>query len=180
MSAGAVTATAGVAGEALHADNRRVLHRFLHRRDGTLRYWRLVALLGMFIALAIFGGALIWIVPTVTSDGWLRATLVMVAIAGLKLPLILLLWSFIRRNAEWPGRRVAWSDDEVAEILRHLTRRAGEALDQPDAAARLAYLSREAWNVADSVGGGMKVDALTVALRIDEELIVRRERGVPG
>ena len=40
----------------------------------------------------------------------------------------------------------------------------------PDAPARLAYLQREAWNVADRVGGEVKVDAVDVALHIDQLL----------
>jgi hypothetical protein len=51
---------------------------------------------------------------------------------------------------------------------------------RPDAAARLAYLSREAWNVADQVEGNAKVDALTVALRIDERLMDGRSREWAG
>jgi hypothetical protein len=37
----------------------------------------------------------------------------------------------------------------------------------PDAVERLEYLSQEAWHVADRLDGNAKVDALTVALRID-------------
>jgi hypothetical protein len=157
-----------------------VLQRFLHRRDGTLRYWRLVALMGTTIAMAIFGGALIWIVPSLTSNGFARAAWVMFAIGLLKLPLILLLWSFIRNNREWPGSRVSWSDGEVADILDHITRQAADAEGRPDSSARLAYLSREAWHVADRVEGTAKVDALTVALRIDERLMEGRSRERAG
>jgi len=161
-------------------DNPSVLDRYLHRRDGSLRYWRLVSLLAVCFAMAIFGGALIWIAPRLTTDPWLRATWVIFAIGLLKLPLILLLWSFIRRNSEWPGRPVAWSDDETAAILANITMQAEHATGRPDCQARLAYLSREAWHVADNVSGAAKVDALTVALRIDERLIARRERDVAG
>ena len=161
-------------------DNPSVLQRFLHQRDGTLRYWRLVALLGTTIAMAIFGGALIWIVPSLTSNGFARAAWVIVAIGLLKLPLILLLWSFIRTNREWPGRRPQWGDVEVAAILRHIVEQAHDAESRPDAAARLAYLSREAWHVADQVVGDAKVDALTVALRIDERLMEHRSRERAG
>lgn len=157
-----------------------MLQRFLYRRDGTLRYWRLVALLGTTISMAIFGGALIWIVPSITSNGIARAVWVVFAIGLLKLPLILLLWSFIRTNREWPGRCVSWGDREVADILDHISTQAVEAEGRRDAAARLAYLSREAWNVADQVEGPAKVDALTVALRIDERLMERRSRERAG
>jgi hypothetical protein len=157
-----------------------MLDRFLRRRDGSVRYWRLVALLGACIAMAMFGGALIWVVPSLTDDPVVRGVWVLFAIGGLKLPLVLLLWAFIRRNREWPGRNVPWSDEEVAAILDHLSRQARDAANHADASARLAYLSREAWNVADRVTGTSKVDALTVALRIDEELMQRPERRLPG
>ena len=73
-----------------------------------------------------------------------------------------------------------WGDREVAEILDHISRQAADAEGRPDAAARLAYLSREAWNVADQVEGTAKVDALTVALRIDERLMEGRSRERTG
>jgi hypothetical protein len=38
----------------------------------------------------------------------------------------------------------------------------------------LAHLSREAWHIADHVSGEAKVDALSVALGIDERLMTRR------
>ena len=47
-------------------------------------------------------------------------------------------------------------------------------------ASRLAHLSREAWYIADSVSGEAKVDALTVALGIDERLMERRSREASG
>ena len=47
---------------------------------------------------------------------------------------------------------------------------------QDDRAARLAYLSREAWNVADRVTGDAKIDALTVALQIDQQLMELNDR----
>ncbi len=109
-----------------------------------------------------------------------RAGWVLFGIGVRKLPLILFLWSFIRRNREWPGRRVVWGDDEVASILLHLADQAEEAAAYPDGLARLAYLSREAWNVADQVSGPAKVDALQVALRIDERLMRHRDRDVAG
>lgn len=166
----------GVAVSRAGDDNRTVFDRIVRRRDGTVIYWRVVALVAPFICLAIFGGALIWIAPAVTDDPVLRGAWVLFAVGALKLPLILLLWSFVRRNREWPGRRVRWSDAEVAEILDHIDRQARDAVGRPDCDARLAYLSREAWHVADEVAGGVKVDALTVALRIDERLMKRRER----
>jgi len=63
-----------------------------------------------------------------------------------------------------------WSDEETREILAYLVGEADRSLTLPDAPARLAYLQREAWNVADRVGGDLKVDAVDVALHIDQLL----------
>ena len=148
-----------------------MVHRFIHGPDGSLRVGRLVLLLGTTILMAIFGTAGIWVTPRISDNGVARVVWVLFTTAALKLPLIFVLWSFIRRNPEWPGKPVKWGEAEVAAILEHLSTRAEEAelLDNRD--AHLAYLSREAWNVADHVTGPAKVDALTVALRIDERLM---------
>ena len=88
----------------------------------------------------------------------------------LKFPLVALLWWFIIRNKEWPVRPPKWSDEETHEILTYLVGEADRSMTLPDAPARLAYLQREAWNVADRVGGDLKVDAVDVALHIDQLL----------
>lgn len=153
-----------------------MLDRFIRGHDGAVRFGRLVIVLACCILMAMFGGALIWIAPAVTESDALRGLWVLFAVGVLKLPLILLLWSFIRRNQEWPGQRVRWTDDEFDAILDHLMAQAVTANARPDRAARLAYLSREAWNIADQVDGERKVDALTVALRIDERLMIASAR----
>ena len=76
--------------------------------------------------------------------------------------------------------RAAWSDRELAAILARLAHEAGVAGASVDGEARLAHLSREAWHIADQVSGEAKVDALTVALGIDERLMVRRSRKPAG
>jgi len=50
----------------------------------------------------------------------------------------------------------------------------------PDAPARLKYLQREAWNVADRVGGDVKVDAVDTALHIDHMITRQRTPRSPG
>jgi hypothetical protein len=145
-----------------------VLARFLYGPDGFIRLGRLIPLLGLTLMMALFGGALIWLTPRVTQNEAGRALWVIFAVLMLKMPLVLLLWYFVRRNMEWPGRPVRWRADEVDEILEYLEHEAIAAVGGDSSEARLAYLSREAWNVADQVGGELKVDALTVALRIDE------------
>lgn len=162
-------------------DNPRVLRRFLYRpRDGTLRHGRLIFLLVTAIAFAMFGTALVVLAPRVSDSTLGRGLWVMFAVVMLKFPLIAILWSFIRRNAEWPGRRVEWSDKELGVILERLTHEAKAAADGPNGAARLAHLSREAWHIADHVSGEAKVDALSVALGIDERLRTRRGAESPG
>lgn len=104
----------------------------------------------------------------------------MFVVVALKFPLIAILWSFIRRNAEWPGRPVVWSDQELGAILERLNVEADRALAAGAGHARLAHLSREAWHIADNVSGEAKVDALTVALGIDERLMERRSSEASG
>ena len=152
-----------------------MFRRYLYRPgDGTLRRGRLIILLVTAIAFAMFGTALVVFAPRVSDSTLGRSLWVMFAVVMLKFPLIAILWSFIRRNAEWPGRRVEWSDNELGAILDRLTHEAEVAADGPNGAARLAHLSREAWHIADHVSGEAKVDALSVALRIDERLMTRR------
>ena len=136
--------------------------------NGSLRTRRVVVLgIGLLI-LAMFGTLVVTLTPRVSDNDMVRTIFVVGAVFGLKFPLIGLLWWLIRRNKEWPGMPVNWSGDETREILAYLENQAVDAVSRPDAADRLAYLSKEAWNVADNLRGEAKVDALTVALRIDE------------
>jgi hypothetical protein len=72
-----------------------------------------------------------------------------------------------------------WSDRETGDILAYLVAEADRALPLPDAEARLLYLQGEAWNVADRVGGDRKMDAVDVALHIDQLLARLRTRRTP-
>ena len=119
------------------------------------------------LVLALFGTVLIVWTPDVASNGGVRTLYVLVVVFALKFPLIAILWWLIARNPEWPGKRPTWLPAEQAEILAYLEREARRAAELPDAIERLEYLSQEAWHVADRLGGEAKVDALTVALRID-------------
>jgi hypothetical protein len=153
-----------------------MVQRFIRRRDGSVRVGRLVALLATTLALALFGTGLLAFTTRLTDDPVLRGAWVLLVTAMLKVPLVVVLWSFMFRNKEWPGQRVVWDGGELDEILRHLEQRAVEAESMGDRDARLAHLSREAWHVVDEVGGDAKIDALTVALRIDERLMKRGNR----
>lgn len=142
---------------------------FLYDSDGHVRVMRLITTLVAFVILAFFGTTLIFVTPAISDSTAIQVAWALFALAGLKLPIIMLLWHFISRNREWPGRWAKWSTQESREILAHLEKEAWRAKHLPDTAARLDHLSREAWNVADAMEGPSKVDALTVALRIDEQ-----------
>lgn len=158
-----------------------MLRRYLYRtKDGTLRQGRLVVLLAVAIGLAVFGTALLVLAPQVSDSTFGRGMWVMFVVVALKFPLIAILWSFIRRNAEWPGRRIEWSDRELAAILQRLSHEAGAVGTGRAGEVRLEHLAREAWHIADQVSGEAKVDALTVALHIDEHLMIHRSKKSTG
>lgn len=142
--------------------------RFLYDDDGHVLVMRLVPAIVACVILAFFGTTLIFVTSAISDATGVQVAWSLFALVGLKLPLISLLWHFIWRNREWPGRWARWSPAETREILAHLEMEAARAPYREDASARLDHLSQEAWNVADAVKGNTKVDALTVALRIDE------------
>jgi hypothetical protein len=141
--------------------------RFLYDDDGHVLVMRLVPTIVGCIVLAFFGTMLLFATAAISDVTAIQVTWALLALAGLKLPLIFLLWHFIIRNREWPGRWARWSRSESREILAYIEMEAARAPYRPDTQERLDYLSREAWNVADSMEGDAKVDALVVALRVD-------------
>ena len=145
-----------------------VVKRVFLRPNGSLRTRRVVATGLVFAVFAFFGSFLIFATSRVSSNDTIRAFWVIGVVFVLKMPLVTLLWWLIVRNREWPGHRVRWSPDETEEILAYISAQADRAVGLPDAAPRLAHLSKEAWNAADNLDGESRVDALTVALRIDE------------
>jgi hypothetical protein len=157
-----------------------VLQRFLYTPAGRVRVARMFAVVITCVALAIFGSFLLVLTPVLTDHEGAQTAWVLFSVFLLKFPLVSLLWWFIVRNKEWPVRPPNWSDEETREILAYLVREADRSLTLPDAPARLAYLQREAWNVADRVGGELKVDAVDVALHIDQLLARRGRRATPG
>jgi len=126
------------------------------------------------LVLALFGTVFIIWAPNVPGPGWIRGAYVLFVVVALKLPLIAILWWLIARNHDWPHSQPKWLPPEQAEILAYLESEANRAALLPDAVERLGYLSQEAWHVADRLEGDAKVDALTVALRID--LVCERAR----
>ena len=128
---------------------------------------RVIPVILVTLVMAIFGTVLVMLTPNIGGPGWLKGMYVLFVVVALKLPLLAVLWWLIARNPEWPGTRPKWTPDEQADILAYLENEAKRVRDLPDALERLEYLSQEAWHVADRLEGEAKVDALTVALRVD-------------
>jgi len=128
---------------------------------------RVVPVIVVTLVMAIFGTVLVVLTPDLGGPPWLKGTYVLFVVVALKLPLLSVLWWLIARNPERPGGRATWHPDEQAEILTYLDNEAARVRGMPDAVERLEYLSQEAWHVADRLEGEAKVDALTVALRVD-------------
>ena len=147
-----------------------MLQRFLYTPAGRVRVPRMFAVVIACVALAIFGSFLLVVTPVLADHEGIQTLWVLFSVFLLKFPLVALLWWFIIRNKEWPVRPPKWSDEETHEILTYLVGEADRSMNLPDAPARLSYLQREAWNVADRVGGDLKVDAVDVALHIDQLL----------
>ena len=153
-----------------------MLRRFLYTPTGRVRVRRLIGVLVVTIGLAIFGSFLLALTPILSGHEGLQTLWVLFCVFLLKFPLVSLLWWFIVRNKEWPVRPPRWSETEVREILAYLVAEADRSLALPDAPERLAYLRGEAWNVADRADGAVKVDAVDVALHIDQLRARRPQR----
>lgn len=153
-----------------------LMRRFFVDEAGGLRPGRLYPAVVVCIVLALLGTVLLTATPVLKGHETLQGIYVLFCVFLLKLPLVFLLWWLIMRNREWPGMRPEWSSEETEEILAYLMSQARLALGREDEIPRLTYLSTEAWNVADQVNGHAKVDALTVALRIDERLTFLHHR----
>lgn len=153
-----------------------MLARFLYTPAGRVRVRRMIVVVACAVGLAIFGSFLLVLTPVLADHEGIQTLWVLFSVFLLKFPLVSLLWWFIVRNKEWPVKPPKWSDDEAREIMRYLVAEADRSRELPDAPARLAYLQREAWNVADRVGGELKVDAVDVALHIDQLLTEPRPR----
>ena len=170
----------GVAAPVPRGNDQGMLERFLYTPAGRVRVPRMIAVVACCIALAIFGSILLVFTPVLTDHEGLQTVWVLFSVFLLKFPLVCLLWWFIVRNKEWPVKPPKWSPEETREILDYLVGEADRSLALPDAPARLAYLQREAWNVADRVGGDLKIDAVNVALHIDQLLAERGRRKTRG
>ncbi len=156
-----------------------MLQRLLFDADGHVRVRNMIVVVGSCVALALFGSFLLVLTPVLSEHQGLQTLWVLFSVFLLKFPLVSLAFWFILRNSEWPVKPPKWSDREAREIVAYLRSEAQRVMTLPDAVARLTYLQREAWNVADKVGGDVKVDAVDTALSIDALLSragVRRGR----
>ena len=154
-----------------------MLARFLYTETGRVRVRRMIAVVATCIGFALFGTFLLVLTPAFGDHEGIQTLWVLFSVFLLKFPLVTLLWWFIVRNKEWPVRPPKWSEEETREIMAYLVGEADRSVALPDAPARLAYLQREAWNVADrAIGPELKVDAVDVALHIDQLLARPRAR----
>ena len=156
-----------------------MLQRFLYTPDGHVIVPRMLGVVVTTLLVAIFGSLLLVVTPVLGGHEGVQTIWVLFSVFLLKFPLVALLWWFIVRNKEWPVRPPAWSERETGDILAYLVAEADRVTILPDAEARLQYLQGEAWNVADRVGGDRKVDAVNVALHIDQMLGGLRARRSP-
>ena len=157
-----------------------MLQRFLYDENGKARPRRMVIVFAVAIGFAFFGTFLLVLAPVFDGHEGFQTLWVIFSVFLLKFPLVSLLWWFIVRNKELPGRAPKWSDDETREILAYLISEAYRVQGLPDAPARLTFLQREAWNVADRVGGEVKVDAVDTAVHIDHMVTRQRAPRSPG
>ncbi len=151
--------------------------RLLLDADGQIIRRRIHTVFAATLIMAVFGTVLVVASPALNSYPTLQGIYVLFCVFLLKMPLVGLLWWLIFRNQEWPTRPPVWQEREVEDILDHILAEARRAIGRDDELARLTYLSGEAWHVADRATGDQKVDALTVALRIDDRRsgIARRQ-----
>ncbi|MEZ5081379.1 MAG: hypothetical protein R2878_12140 [Thermoleophilia bacterium] len=145
-----------------------MIERVFFFPNGRLRTRRMVGTVIVFAVLALFGSLLTAVTPVWATMPHAKVVWVTFAVFFLKVPLIALAGWLIVRNKELPGREVVWSERETAEILAYLKGEAERAVVHRDVDSRLAYLSGEAWHVADRARGGQKADAVSVALEIDQ------------
>ena len=124
---------------------------------GLVAFALVVLAVGSFAALLVAGAG-----SPETLAVWVVAALVVV-----KVPLLVLVWWLLGLKRD-QARSGGWSTGECDEILGYLEEQARASAGRSDAAARLAYFSREAWFVADAAADADKPAAVAVALRIDE------------
>jgi hypothetical protein len=137
----------------------------LSDRHGNLRTTVILACIaGAVIVLAV--GSFAALLAAGTGSPETLAIWVVAALVVIKVPLLGGVWWVLSRRRD-PVGGGGWTSEECTEILEYLEARARDALGRPDAAARLAYFSREAWHVADAATDADTPSAVATAIRID-------------
>jgi hypothetical protein len=139
--------------------------RLLSDREGNLRTPLILALIAASVAVLALG-TFAALLAAGAGNPEALAVWVIAAFVLIKVPLLGGVWWVLSRRREH-DRGGGWSSDECAEILAYLERQARESAGRPDAGARLAYYSREAWFVADAATDVDKPAAVATAIAID-------------
>jgi hypothetical protein len=149
----------------------------LHDSEGRLHGRRSFFVIAGLVFLIGFATVLVGLLSSALS-ATVVAIAALVVLILFKAPLLAIIWHLMGRHLERPGHEV-WSDEERQEILAYLERQARESVGRPDARARLDYLTREAWAVADRSPDEDKAQAVATALRIRAMTPAPAERSRP-
>lgn len=151
------------------------LTRYFYDADGRARRRRMFRAILALAIIAVTGSIAFVVLELLVRNAALGLVWLALLGVGLKIPLIAFLGWLIFRNKEVPGARVVWNGPEILEILDYLTAQARASLADPNPGARLSYLAREAWHVADQADDELKAYAVGVALEIER---LANEHGV--
>ena len=152
-----------------------MLARFLYDEHGKARPRRMIAVFATVIPLALFGSFLLALTPMLSGHEGFQTLWVIFSVFLLKFPLVVpaVVVHHAQQGVARPAGQVERRGDPRDPGLPGVGGRAGEG-DARRRGARLAYLQREAWNVADRVGGEVKAEAVDTAVHIDH--MISRQR----
>jgi hypothetical protein len=117
------------------------------------------------VALALFGGFLLALTPSLDDRPGLQTVWVVFCLVLLKVPLLLLVWWLIVQRRS--GRERRWSEQETIDFLSRVSGEATRWRELPDPAPRLEQLRRDAWAAVERGDEGMKPALVELALRVD-------------
>lgn len=138
--------------------------RLYYDRDGDLRAWRAMLTVGGLAFLVVLGTVLASFIGAATNPETLALGAVIVFLA-IKIPLLVVVFWILMRKGGGPGQ-AEWSPRERTEILGYLVDQAAEVRGKPNEAERIAWLTREAWHVADTAPDDERAAAVAVAVEI--------------
>jgi hypothetical protein len=151
---------------------------FFHDPEGRLHARRTFVFIAALVLLMGLATVLLLVASTAISIEVLAIGVIVILIV-VKLPLLAFVWWLLGRHQEKPGQ-TSWSHEERSEILAYLEGEAAQSVSRPDAKARLRFLAREAWHVADTAPDEDKASAVAVALRISQLEPVRSRPAPPA